>query len=108
MTNSDPKLKFYLCYLLSSDFRSVFNFNSRKSKQNINYLLSLIKINFKNKQATKIFYLKSKLIQVHVKALPDWQLLHQVLEMQFCIVQNAKMQSYNIWNIIAHLQANSY
>ena len=78
--NKGLTLTLNLSYLLSSGFRSVFNFNSRKSKQNINYLLSLIKINFKTKQATKIFYLKSKLIQVYVKALPDWQLLHQVLK----------------------------
>ena len=49
----------------------VFNFNSRKSKQTLIIFDLQYKINFKNKQAKKIFYLKSKLNQITVIALSD-------------------------------------
>ena len=50
-----------------------------------------------------MFYLKSKLKEVSVIALPDWQLLHQYQKMQFGI------QLYiDIQKIIPYVQANPY
>ena len=51
----------------------MFNFDSRKSKYTQIFFDLSDKIN-------SIFYLKSKLNQVSVIALPDWQLLCQVPE----------------------------
>ena len=67
-------------WVTSSAVTFVLCLNSIQERASKTLSSTFNKINFKNKQATKIFYLKSKLIQVYVKALPDWQLLHQVLE----------------------------
>ena len=54
--------------LIVFDLQYKINLNKQINKQ------------YKNKQAKNIFSLKSKFSQVSVVALPDWQLLHQVLE----------------------------
>ena len=55
-------------------------------------------MNLKNKQAKNIFYLKSKLNQVFVLALPDWQLLCQVLENAILHpIVNSCLENYSIF-----------
>ena len=54
-------------------------FQFRKQQRNINYFRSLMQMNFKNKHDKRPFII-SKFNQVSVTALPDQQLLHQVLE----------------------------
>ena len=56
----------------------LFSLNSRKSKQTKNFFELWYKINFKNQQIKNILYLKSKLNQISLIALTDWQLLRQV------------------------------
>ena len=57
----------------------------------------------KNKQVKNTFYLKSKLNQVSILDLPDWQLLCKVSE-------NATLNLIyvRIWKIIPYFQANPY
>ena len=56
------------------------SFQFKREQANINYIWSVIQSQLKNKQDKNIFYLKSKLNQVSVLALPECQLLCQVSE----------------------------
>ena len=56
------------------------SFQFKREQANINYIWSVIQSQLKNKQDKNIFYLKSKLNQVSVLALPECQLLGQVSE----------------------------
>ena len=69
----------------------------------INCIWSLMQNQVKNKQVKNIFYLKSKLNQVSILDLSDWQLLCKVSE-------NATLNLIyvRIWKIIPYFQANPY
>ena len=54
-------------------------------------------MNSKNKQAENTFYLKNKLNQISVLALPEWQLLCQVSENAILHpIINSYLENYSI------------
>ena len=65
------------------------------------YLIFSTKSTLKSKLAKNIFHLEIELNQVFGSALPYWQLLWQISEMQLC------MQLYvHTWKIIPYLEVN--
>ena len=66
------------------------SFQFKREQASINYIWSVIQSQLKNKQDKNIFYLKSKLNQASVLALPECQLLCQVSE-------NAIMHTIVYW-----------
>ena len=70
---------------LVKPFLSLISSQERTNKQIVFDLQN--KITFKNKQAKNIFYLNSKLNQVCLIVIPDWQFLHQVSEIAILTLQ---------------------